>query len=86
MGTTYKVKIDADGVVTIPVEVCEKYGLLPGYEVEFEEQDEGVLVRRVQVPAESRGEQFVRRLRSLRPRLVDPDLTTDDIMKMTRGE
>jgi AbrB family looped-hinge helix DNA binding protein len=77
-------RITSKGQVTIPAEFREKAGLLPDTEVEFEMAGEGVKIRRARKPTkESRGRRIVRRLRGLPG---DNTLTTDDIMRMTRGE
>ncbi len=72
------------GQVTIPQEFREKAGLFPDTEVEFAMRGTEVILRRATKPAgETRGRRVVRRLRGLRG---DKALTTDDIMRMTRGE
>lgn len=38
--------ISSKGQVTVPVEVRERLGLLPGTQVEFELREEGVLLRK----------------------------------------
>jgi len=72
------------GQVTIPQEFREKAGLFPDTEVEFAMRGTEVILRRAKKPAgETRGRRVVRRLRGLRG---DKALTTDDIMRMTRGK
>ena len=76
-------RITSKGQVTIPVEIRERAGLLPGTEVDFELADDGVRL----VPAkarrgETRGERAVRLLRGS----ATVKMTTDEIMNLTRGE
>ena len=79
-------RITSKGQVTIPVELREKQGLLPDVEVECEEREDGVLFRRAKVDAgETRGQRILRRLREVGSRQKSA-LTTDEIMRMTRGD
>ncbi len=73
-------KITSKGQVTIPQEVRERHGLLPGTEVEF--IDDGMDVRLVKVDGQRRrGRELVARMRGR----AKPGLTTDEIMALTRG-
>ncbi|MGH6901979.1 MAG: AbrB/MazE/SpoVT family DNA-binding domain-containing protein [Geminicoccaceae bacterium] len=76
-------RITAKGQVTIPVEIREKAGLLPGAEVDFELDGEGVRIVRATAPrGETRGQRAVRLLRGS----ATVRMTTDEIMALTRGE
>jgi AbrB family looped-hinge helix DNA binding protein len=76
-------RITAKGQVTIPVEIREKAGLLPGAEVDFELEGEGVRIVRARAPrGETRGQRAVRLLRGS----ATVRMTTDEIMALTRGE
>ena len=76
-------RITSKGQVTIPQEIREKAGFLPGTEVEFELDGDGVRMRRAAVPVRpGRGAQIVARLRSA----GKPLLTTDELMALTRGD
>jgi AbrB family looped-hinge helix DNA binding protein len=76
-------RITAKGQVTIPVEIRETAGLLPGAEVEFELDGEGVRIVRATAPrGETRGQRAVRLLRGS----ATVRMTTDEIMALTRGE
>jgi AbrB family looped-hinge helix DNA binding protein len=76
-------RITSKGQVTIPQEIREKAGLLPGTEVEFVFDGGTVSIRKPQAPLRpGRGAQIVARLRS-GPR---PSMSTDEIMALTRGE
>jgi AbrB family looped-hinge helix DNA binding protein len=74
-------KVTTNGRVTIPREIRERLGILPGAEVEFE--IEGKAVKMIPVRKEVlRGRRIVEHLRG-RGKVR---LTTDEIMAMTRGE
>ena len=65
------------------VEIREKAGLLPGAEVDFELDGEGVRIVRARAPrGETRGQRAVRLLRGS----ATVRMTTDEIMALTRGE
>lgn len=74
-------KITVKGQVTIPQEIRERHGLLPGTEVEF--VDDGEQVRLVKAEGERRrGRALVERMRGR----ADTRLSTDEIMALTRGD
>ena len=74
-------KITSKGQVTIPQEVRERHGLLPGTEVRF--IDNGDEVRLVKVEGERRrGRALVERMRGR----ANTRLTTDEILALTRGD
>jgi antitoxin PrlF len=72
-------KITSKGQVTIPQEIREKVGLLPGSEVEF--KVEGNTVRLMPVEQGSRGRRIVEHLRGR----ATVKMSTDEIMALTRG-
>lgn len=74
-------KITTKGQVTIPQRLRRKLGLLPGTEVRFEEAEGCAVIR----PTMTRRELIEERLRSVRG-IADGGLTTDEIMRLTRGE
>jgi AbrB family looped-hinge helix DNA binding protein len=77
------VRITSKGQVTIPIEIREQAGLLPGTEVDFELDGEGVRIVRARAPrGETRGQEIVRRLRGS----ATVKMSTDEIMALTRGE
>ena len=76
-------KITSKGQVTIPKEIREELGLLPGTEVEFVPDAGEVRVRKLP-QGRTRGDEIVERLRSASG--GDIPLSTDEIMKLTRGE
>ena len=76
-------RITSKGQVTIPVEIREKAGLLPGTEVDFELDGEVVRVIKAAAPRrETRGQEVVRRLWGS----ATVKMSTDEIMALTRGE
>ncbi len=76
-------KITSKGQVTIPKEIRDRLGLLPGTEVEFVEEGGEARVRRL-AGGRTRGDEIVDRL--LKASGGDIPLSTDEIMRMTRGE
>lgn len=76
-------RITSKGQVTIPVEIREKAGLLPGTEVDFELDGEGIRIVKTEAPrGETRGERVVRRLWNS----GTVRMTTDEIMALMRGD
>lgn len=73
-------KITMKGQVTIPQDIRERHGFLPGTEVMF--LDDGKEVRLVKATEKRRrGRLLVARMRGR----ADTSLTTDEIMALTRG-
>ena len=76
-------KITSKGQVTIPIEIREKAGLLPGTEVDFQLDGATVSIFKARAPKrETRGQEIVRRLRGS----ATVKMSTDEIMALTRGE
>ena len=79
-------RITSKGQVTIPIGIREKAGLMPNTEVEFAYEGGEVLIRRLRRTKHngkpSRGERLVAHMRGR----GDIDMTTDEIMALTRGE
>ncbi|HEX8696428.1 MAG TPA: AbrB/MazE/SpoVT family DNA-binding domain-containing protein [Longimicrobium sp.] len=73
-------RITSKGQVTIPLEIRERYGLLPDTEVELEPTAEGVLIRKTERPRR-RGRSLIEHMRGRATR----KLSTDEIMTLTRG-
>jgi AbrB family looped-hinge helix DNA binding protein len=70
------------GQVTIPLEIREKLGLLPNTEVEFEIDGDAVRVKKATTARRPhRGRALVDHMRGRSTRRI----TTDEIMKLTRG-
>jgi len=76
-------KITSKGQVTIPKEIRDGFGFLPGTEVEFVEDDGEIRIRKV-AGGSNRGKEIVEHLRSASGGKYR--LTTEEIMRMTRGE
>jgi antitoxin PrlF len=76
------VKVTSKGQVTIPKAMREGFGLLPGTEVEFVADDGELRVRKAK-SGHRRGREFVEHLHRAGANLT---MTTDEIMKLTRGE
>lgn len=72
-------RITSKGQVTIPIEIRERFGLLPGMEVEFAVDGEAVRLTRVK-HAPGRGRTIVDRLRGR----ATSSLSTEQILALTR--
>lgn len=73
-------RITTKGQVTIPQEFREALGLLPHSEVEFELDGDSVRIRKAKKSA-GRGAAIIARMKGT----ATSRLTTDQIMKLTRG-
>lgn len=73
-------RITSKGQVTIPQELRERSGLMPGCEVEFVEGRDGRISIR-KLDGTSRGRSIVGRLRGR----GSVKMSTDEILKLTRG-
>lgn len=76
-------KITSKGQVTIPKAMRENFGLLPGTEVEFVAGDGNELRVRKAKSGHRRGREFIEHLHRSGANLA---MTTEEIMKLTRGE
>ena len=76
--------LTSKGQVTIPLEIRERLGLLPGTEGEFDVVGESVRIRKS--GRQRRGTDLVARMRAAGRRAPGPRLTTDQILALTRGE
>ncbi len=77
-------RITSKGQVTIPQAIRERAGLLPNTEVEFRVDGDLVfLFRAADAKRVTRGAMAVAALRARGPKL---QMTTDEIMALTRGE
>ncbi len=74
-------RITSKGQVTIPVEMRKLAGLQPNMEVEFDFRDGELILRRA--GGKTRGQLLVERLHGA---FSSAKLTTDEIMRETRGE
>lgn len=73
------------GQVTIPIAIRKKLGILPETDLEFGLHGDTITIRKVAVKGrrKSRGEEIVARASGTGS--VNLDLTTDQIMALTRG-
>jgi AbrB family looped-hinge helix DNA binding protein len=74
-------RITSKGQVTIPIEIRERFGLLPHTEVRFEV--EGDAVRIVREEKQTRGRRVVE---GMWDKATTGSLSTDEIMALTRGD
>ena len=75
-------RITSKGQVTIPMDIREKLGLLPNTEVEFTIDRDAVRITKAgRSGARTRGREIVEHMRGR----ATSGLTTDQIMKLTRG-
>ena len=80
-------RVTVKGQVTIPQHIRELAGIGPHTEVQFYYEDGKVWLTRAEADTRSRssrGQSLVERLRGTAT--ANLDLTTDEIMTMTRGE
>lgn len=75
-------RITSKGQVTIPKGIREEFGLLPGTDVEFVSVEGEIHVRKSEA-GPKRGEEVVAHLREAGRNFR---MSTDEIMKLTRGE
>jgi AbrB family looped-hinge helix DNA binding protein len=74
-------RLTSKGQVTIPVEIRQRLGLMPGTRVEFSIDGDSVRIVKA-LDHQERGARVVAALRGG----GDVPLTTDEIMALTRGE
>lgn len=74
-------KITSKGQITIPLELREKYGLLPDTEVEFVPDKDAVRLRKA-TAIRHRGGKLVAQMRGR----ATINMSTKQIMALTRGE
>ncbi len=75
-------RITSKGQVTIPKEIRDEFGLLPGTEVEFASVEGELRVRKMP-HGRKRGGEIVAHLRKAGKNFT---MSTDEIMRLTRGE
>jgi AbrB family looped-hinge helix DNA binding protein len=75
-------KITTKGQVTIPQHIREHLGLLPNTDVEWEMRDGVALLRKSRANRQRRGPALIEHMRGR----GTVQMTTDEIMALTRGE
>ncbi|HRW40457.1 MAG TPA: AbrB/MazE/SpoVT family DNA-binding domain-containing protein [Microthrixaceae bacterium] len=73
-------RVTEKGQVTIPKDIRDALGIGAGTEVEFERRRDSIVIRKSS-RGRSRGQQLAERLRGR----GDVEMTTDEIMALTRG-
>lgn len=73
-------RVTEKGQVTIPKDIRDALGIGAGTEVEFERRRDSIVIRKSR-RTRSRGQQLAERLRGR----GDVEMTTDEIMALTRG-
>ena len=73
-------RVTEKGQVTIPKDIRDALGIGAGTEVEFERRRDSIVIRKSR-RTRSRGQQLAGRLRGR----GDVEMTTDEIMALTRG-
>jgi AbrB family looped-hinge helix DNA binding protein len=76
-------RITSKGQVTIPKEIRESLGMLPGTEVEFVEDGAEIRIRKPR-GGRTRGDEIVEHLRNASGGKYK--MTTEEVMRLTRGE
>lgn len=74
-------RVTDKGQITIPKELRDALGIGAGTEVEFERRRDTIVIRKAK-GATTRGERLVDRMRGR----GDVDMTTDEIMALTRAD
>ena len=74
-------RISSRGRVTIPQDIRERYGFLPHTEVEFVEEAGAVVLHKGK-GSNRQAREWIRRYRGS----LKGGLTTDELMRLTRGE
>ena len=74
-------RVTSKGQVTIPIDIRERFGLLPDTEVEFVVANGEVKIVRAAPHDTDRGARAVRLLRGS----AAAQMSTDEIMELTRG-
>ncbi len=74
-------RVTSKGQITIPIDLRERFGLLPDTEVEFVVDGDTVKIVAAKPTRPDRGTRLVERLRGS----ATTRMSTDEIMKLTRG-
>lgn len=74
-------RLTSKGQVTIPKQLRDELGLLPGTDVEFAARDGDLIIRRSD--GKTPGQALVDHLRSFQGHMT---MTTEELMALTRGD
>jgi len=74
-------RVTSKGQITIPIDIRRRLGILPGSAVEFAIDGDAVRITKAN-RRDGRGADVVKALRGI----GDIDMSTDEIMALTRGE
>lgn len=75
-------KISAKGQVTIPARIREQFGMLPDTDVAFSIEGGEVVLRKIR----GDGRRGKKMIAAMAGKATNKTMTTDEIMKLTRGE
>lgn len=76
--------LTSKGQVTIPQDIRNQLGLLPGTQVVFDVVGNSCRIRRADT--QTRGDALIAQMRAVGRRAAGPRLSTDEILALTRGE
>lgn len=80
-------KLTADGRITIPERIRRQAGLSPGSELEIRFENGRLWLEKIAVDKEAQRQEILRAMRQVEgSATANLDLSTDEIMRMTRGE
>lgn len=80
-------KLTAEGQITIPEHIRRQAGLSPGSELEIRFENGRVWLEKISWDKEAQRQEILRAMRQLEgSATANVDLSTDEIMRMTRGE
>lgn len=80
-------KLTADGQITIPEHIRQQAGLLPGSELEIRFENGRLWMEKVDTDSEMKRQKILQAIRQVEgSATANLDLSTDEVMRLTRGE
>ncbi len=80
-------KLTADGQITIPEYIRQQAGLLPGSELEIRFENGRLWMEKVDTDSEMKRQKILQAMRQVEgSATANFDLSTDEVMRLTRGE
>jgi looped-hinge helix DNA binding domain, AbrB family len=80
-------KLTADGQITIPEHIRQQAGLSPGSELEIRFENGRLWVEKVDTDREIKRQNILQAMRQVEgSATANLDLSTDEVMRLTRGE